>query len=364
MDQVETVVIGAGVIGLAVARVLAQTGREVLVLEAADRFGSGVSARNSEVIHAGIYYPKNSLKARFCVQGKAQLYDYCASRNVGYRRCGKLVVATSNDELAQLDEIAAKARANGVADIQKLNATEAQAMEPELSCVGALWSSSTGIVDAHGLMLSLLGEAEEAGAMLALNAPVLSIGVAGGFAVDVGGEAPMSLMAKEVVNAAGLNAPALARSFMRPPHAPEMWMARGCYFKLMGRAPFDRLIYPVPTPGGLGVHLTLDLGGQVRFGPDVEWIGEEDYTVDPARGDAFYAAVRRYWPGLADGSLSADYAGIRPKLSPPGAFAADFAISGPAEHGVSGYVGLYGVESPGLTSCLAIADFVAARISE
>ncbi|MGB0507261.1 MAG: NAD(P)/FAD-dependent oxidoreductase [Pikeienuella sp.] len=364
MEQIETVVIGAGVIGLAVARALALTGREVLILEAEDQFGSVTSARNSEVIHAGIYYAKDSLKAQLCVAGKVQLYAYCASRKIGHRNCGKLVVATSDEDLAQLEAIAAKARANGVDDVAVLSTAEAQAMEPALQCLGALWSPSTGIVDTHGLMLSLLGEAEEAGAMLALNAPVDAVSVQDGFLVEVGGPTPMKLAAKEVINAAGLNAPDLAKAFLPEAHVPQSWMARGCYFKLMGRAPFDRLIYPVPAPGGLGVHLTLDHGGQVRFGPDVEWIDEVDYTVDPKRGDAFYAEVRKYWPDLPDGALSADYAGIRPKLSPPGAAAADFVFSGPADHGVPGYLGLYGFESPGLTSCLAIADYSVAKLSE
>lgn len=357
MDGVECIVIGAGVIGLAIARALARQGREVLVLEARDAFGTVTSARNSEVIHAGLYYPKDSLKARFCVEGRKRLYDYCETRHVGVRKCGKLIVATNADDLPRLTEIAAKARANGVGDLRVLSRAEAQAMEPALACVGALWSLSTGVIDSHGLMLALLGEAEGAGAMLALNAPVTAI--SRDLEVTVGGDAPMRLAARTVINAAGHGAPGLSQPLY---DAPRGWFAKGSYFGLAGRAPFSRLIYPAPQPGGLGVHLTLDMGGQARFGPDVEWVEAEDYNVDPRRGDAFYAAVRRYWPDLPDGALTPDYAGVRPKLTPPGAPAADFAIHGPEAHGVPGYTALYGIESPGLTAALAIAAHVSACV--
>lgn len=354
MEEVETLVIGAGVIGLAIARALARAGRDVLIVEAADAFGTETSARNSEVIHAGIYYPTGSLKARFCVEGRRALYAYCDGRSIDARRCGKLIVATSEAETPSLDALFAKARANGVEGIERISGADARAMEPALSAVAALWSPLTGVLDSHGFMLSLLGDAEAAGAMLALNAPVASItSAANGFTVEIGGAAPMSIRAREVVNAAGHGAPALSAEIAPP---PRTWAAKGVYFKLEGRAPFSRLIYPAPVDGGLGVHLTLDLGGQARFGPDVEWVETWDYSVDPARADEFYAAVRRYWPELSDGALLPDYAGVRPKLSGPGAPAADFQIDGPADHGLPGFVALYGIESPGLTSSLAIAD--------
>ena len=358
MDEVECIVIGAGVIGLAIARALARQRREVLVLEAQDAFGTVTSARNSEVIHAGLYHPEGSLKARFCVEGRARLYDYCATRHVGVRKCGKLIVATGAEDMPRLAQIAAQARLNGVDDVRQLTQAEAQDMEPALSCVGALWSPSTGVIDSHGLMLSLLGEAEGAGAMLALNAPVTDI--SRDLMVAVGGDAPMRLRGRCVINAAGHGAPGLSEPLY---DAPRGWFAKGSYFGLTGRAPFSRLIYPAPQPGGLGVHLTLDMAGQARFGPDVEWVAEEDYQVDPRRGDAFYAAVRRYWPGLPDGSLTPDYAGVRPKLAPPGAPAADFTVHGPEIHGIAGYTALYGVESPGLTASLAIAAHVSACVT-
>jgi len=362
MEQADAVIIGAGVVGLAVARALALAGREVIVLEAENAFGTGTSARNSEVIHAGIYYPTGSLRAQLCVRGKALLYDHCASHGVAHRRCGKLIVATADDELPALDKLQATAVANGVADLQRLSATEARALEPALHCVGALLSPSTGIVDSHGLMLSLLGEAEAHGAMLALCSPVLGGRFTSqGIALDVGGDAPMTLCARTVVNSAGLHAPALARAIDGVPAAavPRDHLAKGCYFTLPGRAPFSRLVYPAPGQSGhLGVHLTLDLGGQARFGPSFEWVDRIDYTVDPAGADAFYAEVRRYWPALPDAVLQPGYAGLRPKISGPGEPAADFRIDGPALHGVAGLVNLFGIESPGLTSSLAIAERV------
>ncbi|AOY99460.1 FAD-dependent oxidoreductase [Cupriavidus sp. USMAHM13] len=369
MEQVDCVVIGAGVVGLAVARALAQQGREVIILEAENAFGTITSARNSEVIHAGIYYPAGSLKAELCVRGKAMLYDYCADHHVSHQRCGKLIVATSLEQVATLDGIRAKAAANGVDDLRLLSRDEARALEPQLECQAALLSPSTGIIDSHGLMTALLGDAERAGAMLAVQSPVLS-GAAGdtGIRLEVGaadGAGTTTLLARSVVNAAGLTAPALARRIAGLPaeHIPPQYYAKGCYFTLAGRAPFSRLIYPVPEAAGLGVHLTLDLGGQARFGPNVHWIDEIEYGVDPSDADSFYGEVRRYWPGLADGTLQPGYAGIRPKISGPGETAADFRIDGPAVHGVPGLVNLFGIESPGLTSSLAIGERVAALLA-
>ena len=376
VEQVDSVVIGAGVIGLAVARALALAGREVIVLDAAASFGSGTSARNSEVIHAGIYYPAGSLKARLCVQGRRLLDDYCAERGIGHRRCGKLIVAANAAQQQELQAIAARATANGVDDLRWLSRAEALALEPQLDCQAALLSPSTGIVDSHGLMLSLLGDLENAGGLLAVNSEVKSLRASADIAqpaikIEVGeGAEDSTLLARQVVNAAGLGAIALAhRTQGLPAHArpplPTRW-AKGSYFTLAGRAPFTRLIYPVverDSPS-LGVHLTLDLGGQAKFGPDVEWQDSpDDYRVDAARADVFYAEVRRYWPGLPDGALQPGYAGIRPKLSGPGEPAADFLIQGPRAHGVPGLVNLLGIESPGLTSCLALADAAVAELA-
>lgn len=370
-EQVDAVVIGAGVVGLAVARALALAGREVLVLEAAESFGTATSARNSEVIHAGIYYPQGSLKARLCVEGKELLYGYCAERGIAHRRCGKLIVATSAAQVDELRAIRQRAAANGVGDLQLLTQAEALALEPHLACEAALLSPSTGIVDSHGLMLSLLGDVENAGGMLAVHSEVKSLAAQEGRAQPaiqlIVGEERTELLARTVVNAAGLQAPALAARTQGfdARHVPRAFFAKGNYFTLAGRAPFSRLIYPVPEPGGLGVHLTLDMGGQAKFGPDVQWVaGADDYLVDPARGDAFYAEVRRYWPALADGALQPGYAGIRPKISGPGEPAADFVIQGPRGHGVPGLVNLFGIESPGLTSCLAVAEQVVAVVSD
>ena len=362
-EQVDTVVIGAGVVGLAVARALALQGREVMVLEAADAFGTGTSARNSEVIHAGIYYPAGSLKARLCVQGKQMLYDYCAERGIAHQRCGKLIVATSADQVDELRAIQQRAAANGVHDLRLLTRAEAQALEPSLQCHAALLSPSTGIVDSHALMLSLLGDLEQAGGLLAVNSEVKSLAALedkaqAAIKMEVfGGGERVELIARQVVNAAGLHAPALAARTqgLDLRHVAQAHFVKGNYFTLSGRAPFSRLIYPVPEPGGLGVHLTLDLGGQAKFGPDVQWVDSpHDLQVDAARGNAFYAEVRRYWPELRDGALQPGYAGIRPKISAPGEPAADFVIQGPREHGVPGLVNLFGIESPGLTSCLAL----------
>lgn len=362
---VECVVVGGGVVGLAVARALARAGREVLVLEKERWVGAETSSRNSEVIHAGLHYPKGSLKARLCVAGKEKLYAFCAERGVPHRRLGKLTVACAEDEIAVLDGVRRKAEGNGVDDLVWLDGAAARALEPAIACVAAFLSPSTGIVDSHALMQAYQAEAEAAGAMVVLRAPVLGGRVtARGFALDVGGAEPMTLDCALLVNAAGLHAPALAGRIAGIPAAtvPRGYLCRGVYFTLSGRPPFRHLVYPVPEAAGLGVHLTLDLAGQARFGPDVEWIDGIDYTVDPRRGDRFYAAIRRYWPGLRDGALQPGYAGIRPKISGPGEAAADFLIQGEAEHGVPGLVNLYGIESPGLTSSLAIADHVTALI--
>jgi L-2-hydroxyglutarate oxidase LhgO len=364
MERVDAVVIGAGVVGLAVARALARRGREVLILEGAERFGSGVSARNSEVIHAGIYYPPGSLKARLCVAGRELLYAFCLEHGVGHRRCGKLIVASDEGQLATLARIRAAALANGVA-LEELGRVQASALEPGLRCAAALHSPLTGIVDAPAYMLALLGEAQGRGALLACGSAVTGVELqAEGFLLAVNG-APGALHARTVVNAAGLGAPGVARLMRGFPaaHVPGAWFAKGSYFTLKGRAPFARLVYPLPIAGGLGVHLTLDLAGRARFGPDVEWVDEPDYAVDAKRADSFYDAIRAWWPGLADGALEPGYAGIRPKITAPGEPPADFRIDGPAVHGVPGLVQLFGIESPGLTASLAIAAHVAALLS-
>lgn len=360
MDKVDCVVIGAGVVGLAVARALALRGREVMVLEAADAIGTGTSSRNSEVIHAGIYYPQGSLKAKLCVEGKGLLYAYCAERGIGHRRCGKLIVATSEAQVAQLQGIRDKAAANGVNDLVLLTREQALALEPQLECVAALHSPSTGIVDGHGLMLALQGDLENAGGLVALSSP-LARAECQPAAIYLVAEDGTELEATTVVNAAGLQAQHLAARFAGLPaqHVPPSHYAKGNYFTLPGRSPFSRLIYPVPEAAGLGVHLTVDMGGQAKFGPDVQWVDSpEDLVVDPARGDAFYAEVRKYWPALADGALTPGYAGIRPKIQAPHEAAKDFLIQGPRDHGVAGLVNLFGIESPGLTSSLAIGDYV------
>ena len=357
-EQVDCVVVGAGVVGLAIARHLALAGREVIVLEAESAMGTGISARNSEVLHAGMYYPQDSLKARFCVAGNAMLQDYAASRGVTLKMVGKLIVATDDAEAAALDGILDKGRANGVVGLTAISGAEARAMEPEVTCVKALSSPSTGIIDSHGLMLSLLGEAESRGASLALKSPVIGGRVnEGGTLIQVGGADPMTLWARSVVISAGLAAPRVAVS-LGLAQVPPAYLCKGNYFGLTGKTPFSHLVYPVPVSAGLGVHFTLDLGGRGRFGPDVEWVEREDYQVDPRRGDSFYAAIRRYWPGLADGALEPAYAGIRPKIQAPDQPARDFVIHGPAETGAPGVIALYGIESPGLTSCLAIARHV------
>jgi L-2-hydroxyglutarate oxidase LhgO len=361
VDEVDCIVVGAGVVGLAVARALALAGREVIVLEAAAGIGTETSSRNSEVIHAGIYYPSGSLMARFCVAGRRALYRYGQQKGVPHRNCGKLIAATNAEEAAMLAGIKRRAEANGVEGMRMLSAAEAIDMEPNLRCVGALHSPATGIIDSHAYMLALQGDAENAGAVCAFLSPVIGArAVRDGVEVSVGGSEPTQLRCRLLVNSAGLHAPGLAGKIVGMPadRVPTAYYAKGNYFTLSGRSPFSRLIYPVPVPGGLGVHLTIDLGGQARFGPDVEWIDSVDYAVDPSRADGFYAAVRKYWPALQDGALQPGYAGIRPKIVPPGKPAQDFVVQGPQTHGVPGLINLFGIESPGLTASLAIADHV------
>lgn len=361
--ETDAAVIGAGVVGLAVARELAMAGREVFILEKADAIGTGTSSRNSEVIHAGIYYPQGSLKARACVEGKHALYQYASERHIPHNRCGKFIVATTQEQVGDLDGIRQKAMNNGVDDLTFITGADAMAQEPALFATGALVSPSTGIVDSHAYMASLLGDAESHGAAMALETEVQHGEVLpdGRIALVLGGKEPCRLIARELVNAAGLYAPHVASRIagLDQSHVPGAWFAKGNYFSLAGKAPFSRLIYPVPEPGGLGTHLTIDLGGQARFGPDVEWADitsadEIDYTVAPERGDKFYAAIRCYWKGLEDGALAPAYSGMRPKIAPPGE-TADFVISGPDTHGAAGQVHLFGIESPGLTSSLALA---------
>lgn len=361
MEQVDCVVAGAGVVGLAVARALALAGREVIVLDRAEGIGTETSSRNSEVIHAGIYYPAGSLMARFCVAGRRALYLYCAEKGVPHNNCGKLIVATDAEEDGKLADIRRRATANGAEGMRILTRAEALAMEPNLNCTSALLSPSTGIIDSHAFMLALQGDAENAGAVLVFHSPIRGgRAVPGGVEIDVGGGEPMRLRCNLLVNSAGLHAPAFARNILGMPleQIPGAYYAKGNYFTLAGKSPFSRLIYPVPVPGGLGVHLTIDLGGQARFGPDVEWVEDINYEVDPTRADAFYAAVRRYWPELKDGALQPGYAGIRPKIVPKGAPGQDFVVQGPQTHGIPGLIHLFGMESPGLTASLAIADHV------
>ena len=360
-DKVGAVVIGAGVVGLSCARALALRGIETVILDANAAIGMETSSRNSEVIHAGLYYPAESLKARLCVEGNRRLYEFCATHHVAHRCCGKLIVATDTAHEERLAALQSQSAQNGVTDLQPLSAAQLASLEPRLCATSALLSPSTGIVDSHGLMLALLGEAEARGAALALKSPLVRGEARGaGFLLEVGGEAPMQLETEILINSAGLHAARVAASLagLDARHVPALHYARGNYYALAGRAPFTHLVYPLPEPGGLGVHLTLDLGGQARFGPDVEWIDAIDYTVDPRRADAFYAEVRKYWPALADGALQPAYAGIRPKLAGPGEPAADFLVQSPATHGVPGLVNLFGIESPGLTACLALAGHV------
>jgi L-2-hydroxyglutarate oxidase LhgO len=363
VEKADAVVIGAGVVGLAVARELALAGREVIILEAEDAIGTHTSSRNSEVIHAGIYYPKGSLKARACVEGKRLLYEYCESHGVPFRNCGKLIVATDEKQLSELESIKQKAHANGVTDVDFIAKQKILEWEPELSCIAGLHSPSTGIIDSHALMLAYLGDAEARGAMLALKSPLV-----GGEIVSDGlviHTSEMTLKTGVLINSAGLRAPSVAKSIegFAKQLIPKELYAKGNYYSLNRKSPFSRLVYPVPEPGGLGVHVTLDLAGQARFGPDVEWVDHISYEVDPRRAERFYAAIRRYWPKLPDGALLPGYSGIRPKTAGPSEPAPDFEIQGPTKHGVPGLVNLFGIESPGLTASLALAGLVLKEVS-
>ncbi|HUH58981.1 MAG TPA: NAD(P)/FAD-dependent oxidoreductase [Candidimonas sp.] len=366
--DIDCVVLGAGVVGLAVARKLAMMGRDVLLVEATEAIGTGTSSRNSEVIHAGIYYEPNSLKARLCVDGKRMLYAYCAERGVPYRRLGKLIVSASADQSLRLGAIAERARLNGVDDLYRISGAEARELEPSLVCDAALVSPSTGIVDSHALMLSLQGDAENHGAQCVFHTRFSSGQVlpSGEFLLRFDGEESMELTANCVINSTGLSAPTVARRLegQAAGHIPNAYYCKGSYFTLAGRSPFSRLIYPMPDSAGLGVHLTLDMGGQAKFGPDTEWVDGEDYTLDATRANTFYEAVRRYWPALPDGALNPGYTGIRPKIVRAGEPAADFMIAGPALHGTANLVNLFGIESPGLTACLALADATAEALTQ
>ncbi len=370
-DEIEAVVIGAGVVGLACAAALAHNGHDVLVLEAGFGIGGGVSSRNSEVIHAGMYYPTGSLRHRLCVHGRRLLYPFLERTQVAHRKIGKLIVATSPAEEAQIAAIHARGVENGVEGLRLLSGAEARALEPNLACVSALLSPETGIVDSHGLMLALQGELEAAGGAIAFGAPLIGgeIRTDGSFLLEIGGETPARLLCRKLINAAGLNAQDVARALrgLSPNAIPKRVLAKGNYFGCAGRPAFQRLIYPAPVEGGLGVHLTIDLAGRMRFGPDVEWLGSDDpaavnYDVDPRRADSFYDAIRRYWPALKDEALTPDYSGCRPKISGRGEAAADFRIDGAEAHGIAGLVNLFGIESPGLTSSLAIAEQALARL--
>ncbi len=365
-ERIDVLVVGAGVVGLAVARALARAGQEVVVTERHDAIGTEASARNSEVIHAGIYYPAGSLRARLCTAGRDALYQFCTAYGVDHRRTGKLIVAAEDADLPVLDAIARAGAANGVADLQRLDARATQVRAPSLRTAGAVWSPSTGIVDSHGLMLALRGDAEAHGATFALRSPVTAIRPQGdGYRIAMadGGDG-YEIDARRVVNAAGLGAAEVASATegLHARHVPRHHIAKGSYFTLTGRSPFDTLVYPIPAAGGLGIHLTLDLGGQARFGPDVEWTDHVDYAVDPARAASFYRAIRRYWPGLPDGALVPAYSGFRPRIAGPGEPAADFVIQDADTHGLEGLVNLFGIESPGLTSALAIAAEVGGRL--
>ncbi len=362
--RVDTVIIGAGVVGLAVAREIARSGRDVIVLEASATFGTGNSSRNSEVIHAGIYYAAGSLKAKLCTRGRDMLYQYCEDRGVRYRRCGKIIVATDPYQVPTLTQIAEKARANGVLNLRHLTSEEARELEPNLRCVAALHSPSTGIIDSHGLMTSLLSDAETAGTVVLYHAPVIGgDSHPQGVNLRVGGKSETEILARRVYNSAGIAATRVASTIagIRTGSVPQLNLAKGNYFSLRGQAPFSHLIYPVPEVGGLGVHATLDLAGQVRFGPDVEWVDSEDYIVDPSRCDAFCSEIRKYWPELPASDLCPDYAGIRPKLTGPEAPVDDFFFQRADQHDVPGLINLFGIESPGLTACLALAATLGAE---
>jgi L-2-hydroxyglutarate oxidase LhgO len=363
----QVLVVGAGIVGLAIAREAARAGHDVIVADAEPHIGSGTSSRNSEVIHAGLYYPTGSLRERHCARSRRMLYDFCASRGVPHKKLGKLVVVGRDADITGLEKLFAQARRNGVEGLRMLSGAEAIRMEPALACVAAFHSPETGIIDSHRYMLALQGDMEDAGGVLALNTPVERVTpTPTGWEVRFGGSEPGSLIVDAVVNAAGHGAQALARATDGYPaqRVPRLVLAKGNYFSYTGRAAFSRLVYPAPVPGGLGIHVTLDLAGRMRFGPDVQWIDAYDFNVDPGRAATFYPAIRTYWPGLPDGSLVPDYAGIRPKLSGKGEPAADFMIDGPADHGLPRLVHLFGIESPGLTASLSLAEEVVGKLGE
>jgi L-2-hydroxyglutarate oxidase LhgO len=362
----QVLVIGAGVVGLAVARAAARRGHEVVIAEAQSTIGTGISSRNSEVIHGGMYYPTDSLRARHCVRGRRMLYEFCANHGVPHRKIGKLIVACNDPELEKIQTLVKQGQSNGVEGLELIGANAARALEPELSCIGALHSPETGIVDAHAFMLALRGDLEDAGAAIAFNTPVIGAVRKGNvWSVRFGGKDGGTFDFDALVNCAGLGAQSVARAIedYPPTRVPRLVMAKGNYFTYLRRPVFKRLIYPIPVVAGLGVHVTLDLAGRMRFGPDVEWIERESYTVDPKRADVFYERIRTYWPGLPDGTLAPDYCGIRPKLTGPGEAAADFMLDAPPQHGLPGLVQMFGIESPGLTSSLSLAEEVAGYLS-
>lgn len=365
MIDFDSVVVGAGVVGLAIARALALTGRDVLVVERHRSIGQETSSRNSEVIHAGIYYPQGSLKARLCVRGKDMLYRYCESHNVSFKRVGKLIVATSEQQNFALEAIYQKGVANGVHDLQFLDQDQLRLLEPALNATKGILSPSTGIINSHELMLAFQGDLEAAGGTVALSSPLLrGMPVDNGFELKIGGEDGTNIRCRELINSGGLAAQTVSRFIEGVPAAsiPLLYLSRGCYFSLTGRSPFSRLIYPLPNNEGLGIHLTLDLAGAARFGPDTEWVETVDYSVDPARGDAFYRSIKEYYPGVERDALQPSYAGIRPKIVGAGSAAGDFMVHGEDVHGIKGFIGLYGIESPGLTASLAIAEYVVQRL--
>ncbi|MEM9106615.1 MAG: NAD(P)/FAD-dependent oxidoreductase [Pseudomonadota bacterium] len=370
MDHIDCLVAGGGVIGIAIARALAQAGRDVVIVEAETMIGTHTSSRNSEVLHAGIYYAANSLKAKLCVEGIRRLYAYCNERAIPHLQTGKLIVATHEAEMSQLHSILAHARNNQVAEIDEISAKEAMAMEPELFCVGALHSPRTGIIDSHALMLSLLGEAQDAGAMLAYGSRIDAVRRDGDrFVVEIAGDQPYTMSCDCFINAAGHGAWDIARSLadLRPESIPPHILSKGSYYALTGHtSPFEQLVYPIPGDGSLGIHFTRDLAGQARFGPDVLWMEGEmlDYSVPQDKAEEFTIAIRTYWPGIPDNALMPSYCGIRPKMVPSGHPAADFVIQSSSDHGITGLVQLFGIESPGLTSCLVIADYVKTLVSQ
>jgi L-2-hydroxyglutarate oxidase LhgO len=358
----QVLVIGAGVVGLATARAAARKGHDVVVAEAQGAIGTGVSSRNSEVIHAGMYYATGTLRGRHCVRGRRMLYEFCALHGVPHRKCGKLIVASNAAELDKIGQIEVQGGINGVEGLELIGGNAARALEPEVTCIGALHSPETGIIDSHRYMLALRGDLEDAGGAIAVNAPVIGAARKGGqWWVRFGGRDGGEYAFDAVANCAGLGAQGVARAFDNYPatRVPRLVLAKGNYFSFAGRPAFSRLIYPTPMVGGLGMHVTLDLAGRMRFGPDVEWIERENYDVNPARAELFYARIRTYWPGLPDGALSPDYSGIRPKLSGPNEPQGDFLIDTPAQHGLPGLVQMFGIESPGLTSSLSLGEDVA-----